>query len=431
MNHTTFQLLKTKRFLPLFITQFLGAMNDNLMKQALIVMITFGLTSKVFHDPGILVTIAAGIFILPFFLFSATAGQIADKFEKSKTIQLIKLAEIVIMIAAVIGFYYRNTYLLMTILFMMGCQSAFFGPLKYGILPNHLSKEELIAGNALIEGGTFLAILLGTIAGGLLIVIDQGLIIVSILLLLIATVGWLSSHQIPRAEAADIKIKLNPNILKETVWIFSIAKKRPPVLISILGISWFWAVGATFLTQFPNFTKSQIGGDATVVTLFMVTFSVGIAIGSGFCSKILKGSISAKFVPVSALGLAIFTFDLYFASKGLNPSNSNLIDAKEFIVDPYNWRILLDLTGISIFGGLYTVPLYAIIQSYSEPKLRSRTIAANNIINALFIVVGAMIVAIFLAIGWSIPQIFLALAIATTIVAAMIVKLPQSQINDP
>ena len=431
MNHKTFQLLKTKRFLPLFITQFLGAMNDNLIKQALIVMITFGMTSSVSYNPSILVTIAAGLFILPFFLFSATAGQIADKFEKSKTIQLIKLAEIGIMVAAVVGFYFKNTYLLMAILFMMGCQSAFFGPLKYGILPNHLSKEELIGGNALIEGGTFLAILLGTIAGGLLIVTNHGLIIVSIILVLVATLGWLSSHGIPGAEAADIKIKLNPNILKETVWLLSIARERRPVLISILGISWFWTVGATFLTQFPNFTKSHIGGDATVVTLFMVTFSVGIAIGSLICAKILNGSISAKFVPASALGLAIFTFDLYFASKGLNPSNSSLMDAKNFITDLYNWRILFDLTAISIFGGLYTVPLYAILQTYCVPKLRSRTIAANNIINALFMVVGAMAVAVLLASGCNIPEIFLGLAIANTIVAVGIIKLPQSQNKSP
>ncbi len=431
MNHKTFQLLKTKRFLPLFITQFLGAMNDNLMKQALIVMITFGMTSSVSHNPSILVTIAAGIFILPFFLFSATAGQIADKFEKSKTIQLIKLAEIIIMVAAVLGFYFKDTYLLMAILFMMGCQSAFFGPLKYGILPNHLSKEELIGGNALIEGGTFMAILLGTIAGGLLIATDHGVIIVSIILVLVAAFGWLSSHGIPEAEAADVKIKLNPNILKETVRLLSIAKERRPVLISILGISWFWTVGATFLTQFPNFTKSQIGGDATVVTLFMVTFSLGIAIGSLICAKILKGSISAKYVPASALGLAIFTFDLYFASKGLNPSNSNLMDVKDFVSNLYNWRILLDLTAISIFGGLYTVPLYAILQSYCVPKLRSRTIAANNIINALFMVIGAMVVAVLLGSGWNIPQIFLGLAIANTIVAVGIIKLPQSQNKIP
>ena len=276
-----------------------------------------------------------------------------------------------------------------------------------------------------------MAILLGTIAGGLLIVTNHGLIIVSIILVLVATLGWLSSHGIPGAEAADIKIKLNPNILKETVWLLSIARERRPVLISILGISWFWTVGATFLTQFPNFTKSQIGGDATVVTLFMVTFSLGIAIGSLICAKILKGSISAKYVPASALGLAIFTFDLYFASKGLNPSNSNLIDVKDFVSNLYNWRILLDLTAISIFGGLYTVPLYAILQSYCVPKLRSRTIAANNIINALFMVIGAMVVAVLLGSGWNIPQIFLGLAIANTIVAVGIIKLPQSQNKIP
>ena len=423
MTDTPQKLLRTKRFLPLFITQFLGAMNDNLMKQALIVMITFGLLRSSDVSPQILVTMAAGIFILPFFLFSATAGQMADKYEKSAAIQNIKIAEIFIMVTAVAGFYFSNTYFLIAVLFMMGTQSAFFGPLKYGILPNHLKEEELIGGNALIEGGTFLAILIGTIAGGLLIVADKGVTIVSAALLIVALLGWLASRAIPKADAADPGLKINANIIQETWRMVKRARQTRSVFLSILGISWFWLTGATFLSQFPNFAKILMGGDAGVVTLFMITFSLGIGVGSYWCTKLLKGEISAKYVPLSALALSIFTLDLYFASRGLQAPASGLIGAMQFMESPANWRILFDLTAISICGGLYTVPLYAILQNDSDPATRSRTIAANNIMNALFMVVGAIIATLMLAADWTIPQVFLSLAIANGFVALYITRL--------
>tara|TARA_Y100001936_G_scaffold249062_1_gene298387 strand:- start:12412 stop:15747 length:3336 start_codon:yes stop_codon:yes gene_type:complete len=398
-------------------------MNDNLMKQALIVMITFGLLKSPDISPQILVTAAAGIFILPFFLFSATAGQIADKYEKSVAIQRIKLAEIVIMAIAVAGFYFSNTYFLIVVLFLMGTQSAFFGPLKYGILPVHLKEQELIGGNALVEGGTFLAILIGTIAGGLLIVSDQGISIVSVSLIFIALVGWVASRSIPEAKAAEPGLRLNVNILQETWRMISRARETRSVFLSIIGISWFWLTGATFLSQFPNFSRVLLGGDASVVTLFMVTFSLGIGVGTYVCTKLLKGEISAKFVPLSALALTAFTLDLYFASQGLHAPEGQLITAIQFMESPANWRILFDLTAISICGGLYTVPLYAILQNDSDPTTRSRTIAANNILNALFMVVGAIIATLMLASDWSIPQVFLALAIANGFVALYICRL--------
>ncbi len=423
MTDTSQNLLKTKRFLPLFITQFLGAMNDNLMKQALIVMITFGLLQSSDVSPQILVTMAAGIFILPFFLFSATAGQMADKYEKSAVIRNIKIAEIFIMATAVAGFYFSNTYFLIALLFMMGTQSAFFGPLKYGILPNHLKEEELIGGNALIEAGTFLAILLGTIAGGLLIVADQGVTIVSASLLIVALLGWLASRGIPKANAAEPSLKINANIFQEIWRMVKRARQTRSVFRSILGISWFWLTGATFLSQFPNFAKILMGGDAGVVTLFMITFSLGIGVGSYWCTRLLKGEISAKYVPLSALALSIFTLDLYFASRGLQTPASGLVGAMQFLETPANWRILFDLTAISVCGGLYTVPLYAILQNDSDPATRSRTIAANNIMNALFMVVGAIIATLMLAADWTIPQIFLSLAIANGFVALYITRL--------
>jgi acyl-[acyl-carrier-protein]-phospholipid O-acyltransferase/long-chain-fatty-acid--[acyl-carrier-protein] ligase len=423
MTETAPNLLKTRRFLPLFVTQFLGAMNDNLMKQALIMMITFGLLQSSDISPQILVTMAAGIFILPFFLFSATAGQIADKFEKSASIQRIKIVEIFIMAIAVAGFYLSNTYFLIAVLFMMGTQSAFFGPLKYGILPSHLKENELIGGNALIEGGTFLAILIGTIAGGLLIVADQGISIVSASLLIVALLGWVASRAIPKADAADPDLKINTNIFQETWRMVARARETRSVFLSIMGISWFWLTGATFLSQFPNFSKILLGGDVSVVTLLMVTFSLGIGIGSYWCTRLLKGEVSAKYVPLSALALTGFTLDLYFASRGLHAPTSGLMTATDFINSPANWRILFDLTAIAVCGGLYTVPLYAILQNDSDPTTRSRTIAANNILNALFMVVGAIIATLMLAADWSIPQVFLSLAIANGFVALYITRL--------
>ena len=420
-------LLKTRRFLPLFITQFLGAMNDNIIKQALIVMIIFSLLDSSDMDPGILVTIAAGIFILPFFLFSATAGQIADKFEKSASIQRIKFVEILIMATACFGFYLSNTWFLILVLFLMGTQSSFFGPLKYGILPNHLKERELIGGNALIETGTFLAILIGTIIGGLLIVIENGTAIISTILFLIALVGWAVSRSIPTAAAADPNLKINYNILQEIGRMMGRARQTRTVFLSIIGISWFWLVGATFLSQFPNYSKTLLGGNASVVTLFMFTFSLGIGIGSYGCTKLLKGVISAKYVPLSAFALTVFIIDLYFASVDLSAPGGALITASDFLNTPTNLRILFDLAAISICGGLYTVPLYAILQNDSDPKTRSRIIAANNLMNALFMVVGAIVATGMLALDWTIPEVFLSLAIANCFVGLYITRLLPSR----
>ena len=420
-------LLKTRRFLPLFITQFLGAMNDNIIKQALIVMIIFSLLDSSDMDPGILVTIAAGIFILPFFLFSATAGQIADKFEKSASIQRIKFVEILIMATACFGFYLSNTWFLILVLFLMGTQSSFFGPLKYGILPNHLKEGELLAGNALIEAGTFLAILIGTIIGGLLIVIENGVVIISTILFLIALVGWTASRSIPTAAAADPNLKINYNILQEIGRMVGRARQTRTVFLSIIGISWFWVVGATFLSQFPNYSKTLLGGNASVVTLFMIVFSVGIGIGSYGCTKLLKGVISAKYVPLSAFALSAFITDLYFVSVNLSPPPDVLITASDFLSSPTNLRILFDLAGISICGGLYTVPLYAILQNDSDPTKRSRIIAANNLLNALFMVFGAVVATAMLALDYTIPEDFLLLAIVNCVIALYIMRLIPSR----
>lgn len=417
MSDNQMTLLSTKRFLPLFITQALGALNDNLFKNALLVLIIYQIAETTEINGQAMVTAAAGIFILPFFLFSATAGQLADKFEKSSMIRWIKAAEVVVMGLGAVSLWYGDIYLMIFVLFLMGLQSAFFGPVKYSILPSHLSEDELIGGNALVEAGTFLAILVGTIAGGLMILNDNGPVVVSAAVIALAALGLMASFAIPKSPAPAPDLRLNLNIFDETLKIVRTAASRRDILLSILGISWFWLLGATFLAQFPAFAKDVVGGDETVVTLFLTLFSVGIAVGSLICSKILKGEVSAKYVPFGALGITVFIIDLYYATEVRSASGAELIGMGAFLSSPENWRIIFDLIGTSLCGGLFIVPLYAILQSRSDERQRSRIIAANNIINALFITVGALIATGLLVAGFSVPHVFLALAIGNGIVA--------------
>jgi len=411
MHNTLFHLFKTRRFWPLFLTQFLGAANDNLFKNALVILILYRLGQGGGINPQILVTAAAGIFILPFFLFSANAGQLADKFEKSQMIRWIKFFEICIMASAVFGLHVGSVNILLSVLFMMGMQSAYFGPLKYSILPDHLAEDELIGGNALIEAGTFLAILLGTIAGGLLILADNGIMIVSIAIVGLACLGWLSSFFIPTAPAPMPDINVGLNVFSGTWKIVGMARQRRDVFLSILGISWFWLVGATFLAQFPALAKVVLGADETVVTLFLTVFSIGIGLGSLLCNRLLNGEISAKFAPFGALGMTVFILDLYSVSSSLPFPDQGLIGFRQFLDDPVSWRLLADLLGISISGGVFIVPLYAILQSRSPKEQRSRIIAANNIINAAFMVTGALAASIMLTLHLTVPEVFFVIAV--------------------
>jgi len=415
-----FHLLRIRRFLPLFVTQFLGALNDNLFKNALVILVLFRIAEAAGLDGQILITVAAGAFILPFFLFSATAGQLADKFEKSRLIRLIKLAEIAIMGLAVAGFLSGDAYLMIGVLFLMGTQSTFFGPLKYSILPDHLREDELIGGNALIEAGTFLAILIGTILGGVMILTEYGVPVVSVSILGLAGLGWLASFFIPRAAPPAPDLAINPNIVAETWNIVRAATQRRDMRLTILGISWFWLVGATFLAQFPSLAKNLIGANEHVVTLFLSTFSVGIALGSLLCNKLLRGEITAKHVPFGALGMTLFTLDLFFATAGLAPTPGALQTVTGFLSGLAGWRVLVDLTAVAVFGGVFIVPLYAILQARSEPAQRSRTIAANNIVNALFMVAGALGATLMLAAGLSVPAVFLVVALVNGVVAVYI-----------
>ncbi len=414
----------SRRFLPLFVTQFLGAFNDNLLKNSLVMLITYRLASGENGDAQLLVTAAAGLFILPFFLFSATAGQVSDKIDRAKITRIIKFVEIIIMVAASIGFYTGSVWFLMTVLFMMGVHSTFFGPIKFALLPQHLKDDELLLGNAYIEAGTFLAILFGTILGGILILHQQGVALVSFALLLVAVVGYISSRYIPVSPAPEPSLVIKKNIWKETWHIVGFARENKRVFLCIIGISWFWLVGATYLSQFPTYAKDVLSAESEVVTLFLTVFSVGIGIGSFLCNKLLKGIITSKYVPISMLGMTIFGIDLYFASIYNVPTVSGtLMSVGEFISSFSRLWILFDLLLIAICAGLYIVPLYAIMQHDSSAQHRARIIAANNVINAIFMVAAAIITLALLSLHFTIPQVFLFMAIANGLVAVYIWRL--------
>ena len=419
MSHSQFFLLKTRRFLPLFLTQFLEAFNDNVFKNALIILITYHAAGKVNVDPRLLVTASAGVFIVPFFLFSALAGQMADKFEKSRMIRIVKFIEIPLMLAAAAGFYLENYWMLMGVLFCAGTHSTFFGPLKYSILPDHLRENELIGGNALVEAGTFLAILLGTITGAVLILRDGGITIVSLIITGVAVAGWAISLQVPHAPEAVKNLKLNFNFIAETWRMIRQAMIERDVFLSIIGISWFWLVGFTFLAQFPIYAKDVIGANEDIVTLFLTVFSVGIALGSLICNILLKGKVSGVYVPLGAFGMTAFIFALYLASPSVMP-HEKLIGLMDFIVKPESWLILCSLLGIAGFGGIYIVPLYTIMQTRCAKTRRSRTVATNNIINALFMVLGAVATMIMLKLDMQITDIFLTIGIVNIPVAFLV-----------
>lgn len=424
MLSNQFSLLLSRRFLPLFVTQFLGAFNDNVFKNALVFLITYKIALEQGLNAQIIVVMAGGIFILPFFLFSAIAGQLADKLEKSRLIRVIKFVEILLMGLASVGFYTEDVTYLLIALFFMGSQSAFFGPLKYGILPDHLRQDELIGGNALIETGTFLSIILGLIVGGMLVLADLGPTVISAVVISMATLGFVASFSIPKAGPADPELEMRYNIFTETHRLVSEARRNRPVFLAILGISWFWFFGATFLTQFPTFGKDIIGGDEGVGTLFNCAFSLGIGLGSLMCNRLLKGEIHAIYVPIAAILMSVFSVDLYFASLSvMGTVGPELINFSEFLRHGANLRILFDLVMIATCGGVYIVPLYAILMDRSRPKKRSRMIAGNNIINALFMVVSAIGTSILLGSGFSIPEIFLVTALLNAGVALYICKL--------
>lgn len=416
-----FKLLGERRFAPFFTTQFLGAFNDNLFKNALVVLLTFQAASWTALDPGILANLAAGIFILPFFLFSATAGQLADKYDKAYLSRLVKLLEIGIMVLAGIGFALHSLPLLLAALFLLGCHSTLFGPVKYAILPQHLHQDELVGGNALVEAGTFVAILVGTLAGGLLAGAGHPLW-VALAGLLVAVAGYFSSRAIPPAPAPEPGLYINPNPFTETWRNVGFAKENRTVFLSILGISWFWLYGALFLAQFPAYARNVLGGGESAVTLLLATFTVGIGLGSLLCERLSAKQVEIGLVPFGSIGLTLFGLDLAWASPAVLPAGAPLAFA-DLLAAPGTLRVLLALFMLGVFGGFFIVPLYALVQLRSAPGHRARIIAANNILNALFMVAGALGAAALLSGGLSIPQLFLAAALVNAGVALYIYRL--------
>ncbi len=420
-----FKILTSKKFFFLFITQFFGALNDNIFKNALVIFITYKLAHENQINSQFFVTLAAFLFILPFFLFSALAGQIADKFDKAKIAQIIKFAEIILMIFAFYGFYTKNLYFLLFILFALGAHSAFFGPIKYGILPKIVKENELIAANSLISSATFAAILLGTIIGGILIMTQNGIFAISATVISSAIIGFVTSFFIPKQKPNQLKISFN--IFTQSLKIMAQTRKNPKIFQSIMAISWFWFIGSIFLSQIANFSKNILFANNEITTLMITIFSLGIALGSLICNKLLKGKISSFYTPFAAILMSIFIFDLYFTSTSQNFSSGDLIGFGEFIKTPNNLRILFDLAMIAICGGIYVVPLYAIIQNESIDENRARTIAALNIYDSLFMILSTIFALIILRLGFGTLEIFLATSVLNLIISGTMLKLRKQQ----
>jgi len=419
-NGNEFTLLKQRRFLPFFVTQFLGAFNDNVFKNALVILIAFQVAGADASRSNLLINLSAGLFVLPFFLFSASAGQLSDKYEKSRYIRWVKLLEIAIMSAAAVGFYLGNVYWLIALLFLMGFQSTLFGPAKYSILPQHLKPEELVGGNAWIETATNLAILLGTILGGILIALPQGPHWVAGVVVGLAVLGYLSSWAIPPAPPAAPDLRINWNPLSETWNILRLTYQNFTVFQSVLGISWFWFLGSVYVAQLPNFTKLTLGGGEHVITLLLALFAIGIGAGSLLCERMSGHRVELGLVPFGSIGLTVFGVDLFFATPAAPPAGGELLGVLAFLSQPGSWRIVLDVVLIGMFGGFFIVPLYALVQQRSEPSHLSRVIAGNNILNAVFMVAAAIIAVVMLDRGLNIPQLLLLMAIFNAAVAVYI-----------
>ena len=415
-----FRLLFVRRFMPLFLTQFLGAFNDNFFKSALMMLITYRLGDAAGVDSRILVNAAAGVFILPFFVFAPTASDLADKYDRSDLMRWVKFAEIVVMSGAALGFWLGNVWLLMAVLFLMGAQSAFFSPAKYSILPQHLHEDELIAGNGLIQMGTYLAILTGTISGGLMILRENGIYWVGGLAVSIAAAGWVSSMFIPPTTPIDPSRKVGFRIVKRTREMFAEIIPMRRVFGAMLAISWFWLVGSVFLAQFPTYSRLVLGTDESVATAFLAIFSCGIGIGSMVCDSLLKGKVTTKFVPSAAYGIAIASVLLWWVSDRppVLPGTPE-IGAWEFFARPENWTITACLFVIAFCGGLYIVPLYAVMQTGAGDKV-SGAIACSNISDSIFMAVAALGAGVLISWGISIPQLFLTMGPTTFIVGLLV-----------
>ena len=416
-----FALLKQRRFAPFFWTQFLGAGNDNLFKFAFTVMVTYQI-QVAWLAPKMAGLAIGALFILPFLLFSATSGQLTDKYDKTRVIRFVKWLEIAIMALAAYGFWVVSVPVLLACVFLMGLHSTLFGPVKFAYLPQHLNERELTGGNGMVEMGTFVAILLGQVAGGLLVAIpDVGRHYVAFGCVAVALIGRVVAQAIPASPSTDPELRINWNPVTETWRNLLLARQNIVVFRSLLGISWMWFFGAVFLSLFPAFAKEVLHGDEQVASLLLVVFSIGIGTGSLLCEVLSKRHVEIGLVPLGAIGMSVFAVDLYFAARGLPPSAS--LGLREFVALPAHWRVMADLALLSLFAGLYSVPMYALIQLRSQPSHRARIIAANNILNALFMIVSSIGVGALLAANFSIPQVFLITGLLNAVVAFYIFML--------
>lgn len=417
-----FALLQQRRFAPFFWTQFAGAANDNLFKFAFTVMVTYQLQIA-WLPPAMAGLVIGALFILPFLLFSATSGQLADKYDKRSLILFVKWLEIGIMVLAAFGFFTANIPVLLACTFLMGLHSTLFGPVKFAYLPHHLNERELTGGNGMVEMGTFVAILLGNVAGGLIIAMPGiGAQAVGLSCIGVAVLGRLVAHAIPASPATDPQLRINWNPFTETVRNLQLAHGNVVVFRSLLGISWMWFFGAVFLSQFPSFAKEVLHGNEQVASLLLVVFSIGIGTGSLLCEVLSRRHVEIGLVPLGAIGMSVFAIDLYFASRGLAAPAATYTLA-QFTAIPGHWRVMADLALLSLFAGLYSVPMYALIQLRAQPTHRARIIAANNILNALFMIASSVIAGVLLKAGMTIPQIFLLVGLANAVVAFYIFML--------
>jgi len=427
-----FRLLGTCRFLPFFLTQFLGAFNDNLFRNAVVVSITFG-ASVAASRAALLSNVAQGLFILPFFLFSALSGQLADKYEKSRLIRQTRLAEVVLMCCGAAALYLGKVPILLGIIFLLGVLATIFGPLKYSLMPQHLRQSELVGGNALVDAGTFLAILIGTIAGGLLaptagaaqaaVPGTDAHLAAAVTMVAVAIAMFLCARAIPRAEATDPTLQINYNPITSTWDVIRFAAKTRAIFLSLLGISWFWLVGALLLAQLPAYAKDVLGGDKTVYTLLLAAFSIGTALGSLACERLSGHKVEIGLVPLGSIGMTVCLLDLYFEHPGVHETGAAVISWSAFL-SAGGWDVALDCALIGLFGGLFIVPLYALILQRSAESHRARIIACNNIMNAGFMVLAALLAIVWLEVlHFTIPQLFILAAVLNALVAAYIYTL--------
>lgn len=413
LKSSQFALLRQKRFAPFFWTQFLGAGNDNVFKFAFTVLVTYQL-QVAWLPPALAGLVIGALFILPYVLFSATSGQLADHWEKSRLMRLVKNLEIAIMLLAAYGFWAGHAGVLLGCTFLMGLHSTLFGPVKFAYLPQVLAEHELVGGNGMVEMGTFVAILLGNMLGGLLVALPQvGREAVSLVCVLLAVLGRWAAGRVPHTPALGSPLRMNWNPVSETVRNLRLAAQDPVVFRSLLAISWMWFFGAVFLSQFPSYARDVLHGDEQVASLLLVVFSLGIGAGALWCEGLSRQKVEIGLVPLGAIGMSVFAVDLYFASRALPAAP--LMGVKDFVAAPAHWRVMADLALLSLFTGLYSVPMYALIQQRSQASHRARIIAANNILNALFMIASAVLAGALLSSGATVPEVFLLTGITNAV----------------